>query len=88
MDYLLLNAGERLEQMADEMQNSWSSVLTHTINTEVTVLTMTTETDLEKGIRITPQGGVCSDPVTTVFALVLDTEIARFDSMGHYEASD
>ncbi|MEG5267237.1 hypothetical protein TRP66_23380 [Pseudomonas sp. JDS28PS106] len=87
MDYLLLNAGERLEQMADELQNSWSSVLTHTIDTKVTVLTMTAETDLDKRIWLTPDSGMSGDPVAAILALVPDPKITWFDSTGHYVAS-
>jgi hypothetical protein len=58
--------------VADELQNGWSSINTHTVNTEVAVLAVATKTDLDKCIWITPESAVHSDPALTVFALMLD----------------
>ena len=87
MDYLLLNSRERLKQMADKLQNSWSSVRPHTIDTKVTVLTMTAETDLDKRVWLTPTSAMSGDPMAAILALMPNPKIAWFDSTGHYVAS-
>jgi hypothetical protein len=74
--------------MPYKLQDCWSSINTHTINTEIAVLAMTTKPNFEKDIRFSPKRGVSSDPLLTVFTLMTNSKIARFYTGGHGCASE
>lgn len=74
--------------MRHKLQDGGSGVLAQTIDTEVAVLALAAETNLEENVWLSPKGGMRRDPAVTVLALMLDAQIAWFDSVGHYEASD
>ena len=73
-----------LQQVANELEDGRSCVLTHAINPEVAALAMAAETDLEQSVRLSPDRSVNGYPTLTGSALMADPQVARLDLIGRH----
>lgn len=71
-----------LQQVADELENGRGCVFTHPIDAKVAALTVATETDLEEGMRLSPDRCMNGYPSLTGSTLVADPQVAWLDFIG------